>query len=162
VGAGRFEFQPFHLPRKHQRRYGNYSVKLNKKTSLQAGLRVEHTRAEGVSRRWARQQKGVPGVRKPVPDAVPVAAARHQPRAQPVVQPPHRPAQLPGPQPFPVLPRPLYLPAGQPVPATAVHQLLPAHARLQRRLLDLGGLQPHPGRDRARSARAGAAATKPS
>ena len=29
--------------------YGNYSVKLNKKTSLQAGLRVEHTRAEGVS-----------------------------------------------------------------------------------------------------------------
>ncbi len=29
--------------------YGNYSVKLDKKTSLQAGLRVEHTKAEGLS-----------------------------------------------------------------------------------------------------------------
>ncbi len=30
--------------------YGNYSVKLDRKTSLQAGLRVEHTRSEGVSK----------------------------------------------------------------------------------------------------------------
>jgi hypothetical protein len=39
--------------------YGNYSTALDKKTKLQVGLRVEHTRSEGVSETVGTADKGV-------------------------------------------------------------------------------------------------------
>ncbi len=39
--------------------YANYSTKLNKKTSLQAGLRLEHTRSDGVSETVDKPTKSV-------------------------------------------------------------------------------------------------------